>query len=95
MKKYCSKMKNKNQPKVSFIVPVYGVEKYIKRCIDSIINQTYHNYECIIVDDKTSDKSIQVIHELLETLSETQNKKLPYFIMLKIWACLVQERQVY
>lgn len=66
-------------PKVSFIIPVYGVEKFIKRCLESIINQTYQNYECIIVDDKTPDDSIQVIQDLLETLSETQKKK---FIIL-------------
>ena len=36
---------------ISVIVPVYKVEPYLRRCIDSIISQTYHNLEIILVDD--------------------------------------------
>ena len=43
--------------KVSVIVPVYNVEKYIKKCVDSIINQTYSNMEIILVDDGATDNS--------------------------------------
>ena len=42
---------------ISVIVPVYNVEKYIKRCIDSIIQQEYRNLEIILVDDGSTDKS--------------------------------------
>lgn len=42
---------------ISIIVPIYNVEKYIHRCIDSIINQTYKNIEIILVDDGSSDNS--------------------------------------
>lgn len=41
--------------KVSIIVPIYNVERYINRCIDSIINQTYKNIEIILVDDESPD----------------------------------------
>ena len=44
--------------KVSIIIPVYCVSAYIERCIKSIMNQTYHNIECIIVNDATLDDSI-------------------------------------
>ena len=37
--------------KVSIVIPVYNVEKYIRECLDSIINQTYKNLEIILVDD--------------------------------------------
>lgn len=47
--------------KVSIIVPVYNVEKYIDQCIESIFNQTYTNIEVIIVDDGSTDKSSYII----------------------------------
>lgn len=42
---------------ISVIVPLYNVEKYLERCIDSIINQTYDNLEIILVDDGSTDRS--------------------------------------
>ena len=42
---------------ISIIVPIYKVEKYVRRCIDSIINQSYSNIEIILVDDGSPDES--------------------------------------
>lgn len=50
-------------PLVSIIVPVYNVDKYLNQCIDSIIGQTYENLEIILVDDGSSDKSIDICQE--------------------------------
>ena len=44
-------------PKFSIIVPVYNVEKYLKTCINSILEQSYSNYELILVNDGTLDNS--------------------------------------
>ncbi len=76
-------MKNKL---ISVIVPVYNVEKYIKECLESIINQTYRNIEIILVDDGSTDNSgkicdeyakidsrIKVIHKENEGISKTRN----------------------
>ena len=46
--------------KVSVIVPVYNTEKYLERCIDSVINQSYKNWEMILVDDGSFDSSGKV-----------------------------------
>lgn len=51
------------QPKVSIIVPIYGVEKYLKQCVDSILAQTLQDIEVILVDDGSPDKCPQIIDE--------------------------------
>ncbi len=50
-------------PKVSIIVPVYKVENYIRRCLDSIENQIYTDWECLLVDDGTPDKAGEICDE--------------------------------
>lgn len=50
-------------PEISIIVPVYNVEKYLHRCIESIINQTFSNYELILVDDGSTDQSGDICEE--------------------------------
>ena len=47
----------KNQPLVSVIVPVYNAEKYIDRCIQSLLSQTLSDIEIIMVDDGSADRS--------------------------------------
>ena len=49
--------------KVSVVVPVYNVEKYLKRCLDSIFNQTYKNIEIILVNDGSKDNSRDICEE--------------------------------
>ena len=50
-------MKVKNSKRLSVIVPVYNVEQYLKRCVDSILNQTVTDLEIILVDDGSTDGS--------------------------------------
>lgn len=49
--------------KISIIVPVYNVEKYIKRCIESILKQTYEYFEIILIDDGSTDNSSKICDE--------------------------------
>lgn len=46
-----------NNPKISIIVPVYNVEQYLQRCIDSILNQSFADFELLLIDDGSKDKS--------------------------------------
>ena len=57
---------------ISIIVPVYNVEQYLRKCIESIKNQTYTNIEIIIVDDGSTDNSGAICDELKQTDNRIQ-----------------------
>lgn len=71
--------------KVSIIIPAHNVEKYIERCIQSVMHQTYNNIECIIVDDCSTDDTANICKRLINnyqgtvsfTLIEHKNSKGP------------------
>ncbi|MDH6305586.1 glycosyltransferase involved in cell wall biosynthesis [Parabacteroides sp. PH5-13] len=48
---------------ISVIIPVYNVERYIERCIKSILNQTYQDFEIVLVDDKGTDQSMKIVEK--------------------------------
>ena len=52
-----------SEPKVSIIVPVYNCEKYIERCMDSLINQTLADIEIIVIDDESKDTTFEILKE--------------------------------
>ena len=54
-----------DQPKVQVIIPVYNASKYIKRCFESLINQTFTNWEAIVVDDASTDNSREIVEEFI------------------------------
>ena len=64
---------------ISIIIPIYNIDSYLNRCIESVLNQTYHDLQIILVDDGSTDRSgkicdkyaeidnrIQVIHKKME-----------------------------
>ena len=53
-------------PKVSVIVPVFGVEKYIERCARSLFEQTLDDIEYLFIDDCSLDRSIEILQQVLE-----------------------------
>lgn len=60
--------------KVSILVPIYGVEKYIARCAHSIFKQTYQDIEIIFVNDASKDKSIKILNEVIEQYPQIKSK---------------------
>ena len=50
-------------PKISIIIPVYKVEKYLRRCLDSVLNQTFTDWEAICVNDCSPDNSGAILNE--------------------------------
>lgn len=84
-----SEIYNSNDIKVSVIIPAYNVEKYIEKCIDSVINQTYKNLEILVIDDgskdetgkildkiKSRDQRIRVVHKKNGGVSSARNTGL-------------------
>ena len=47
---------------LSFIIPVYNAEKYLRRCVESILNQTFYDFEAIFIDDASTDKSLDILN---------------------------------
>lgn len=54
---------NKNKPLVSIIIPVYNVEKYLRQCLNSVIGQSFQDIEILIVNDGSTDGSLQILRE--------------------------------
>ena len=64
--------------KISVIIPCYNVEKYIEKCVDSILNQTYKNIEIILVDDCSTDNTWKMLNEISKNknnITILKNKK--------------------
>ena len=78
-------------PKISIIIPMFNVEKYLRRCLDSVLNQTFKDWQAICVDDGSPDKSgdiaeeyakkdkrFVVVHKKNGGLSDARNAGFPY-----------------
>jgi glycosyltransferase involved in cell wall biosynthesis len=77
-----SKKEMPNKPKVSVIMPVYNGEKYVRAAIDSILAQTFTDFELLIIDDGSNDKSIKIIKSYsdrrIRIIRNDKNRGLPY-----------------
>ncbi|TWP31191.1 glycosyltransferase [Apibacter muscae] len=64
-------LSNQSLPLITVSIPIYNCEKYIERCISSVLNQTYPNIEIILVNDKSSDGSLEIIKQIQEKHPES------------------------
>ena len=70
------------EQKVSIVVPVYNVEKYLKRCVDSLIEQSYSNLEILLVDDGSKDNTEEVVQGFIKEKSISR---------YECWICILRE----
>ena len=83
-------------PMVSIIVPVYNVERYLRQCLDSLVNQTYQNVEIICVDDGSTDASSEILTEYALKNSKIRviRQKTLGFPQLAMWAFHLQRASI-
>lgn len=61
------------KPKISVIIPIYNDEKYLEECLNSVVEQTFKDFECICVDDCSTDKSPEIINNFIQ-----KDKRIKY-----------------
>ena len=54
---------------ISIIIPCYNASKYLRQCIDSILNQTFKNYEIIFINDKSTDNTLDILQHQFPNFS--------------------------
>lgn len=60
------------RPKLNVIIPLYNAEKYIERCLMSIVNQTYENINVIVIDDGSTDRSADIVEKIAKRNEKVQ-----------------------
>lgn len=74
---------NSNESMISIVLPVYNGERYLKKSIESCLNQSYRNWELLIIDDGSTDRSAEIAKEYVQIDSRVHyyrnehNLKLP------------------
>ena len=54
-------------PQISVIIPMYNAEKYIEQCLNSVVAQTFEDYEVIVIDDCSTDRSVEIVENIVHT----------------------------
>ena len=90
---YLDKFENTNNltPKVSIILPARNEEKYLEKCLDSLIEQDYENYEIVVIDDSSEDSTGEIISKYAKKIlklfmfQQIQNQKDGWVKIGHVW----------
>lgn len=69
--------------KISVIVPVYNAEKFLNNCIESVVHQSYTNWELLLIDDGSSDSSAEIMKAACKMMLELRN----FIKKCRTWYC--------
>ena len=73
----------KAKPTVSVIIPIYNVESYLERCINSVVLQTYNDVEVLLIDDGSTDCSGQIADEYAKNLNGVQIMPVANYVIVR------------
>ncbi len=77
-------MPKKTIPAISIIIPMYNAEKYIGECLDSILAQTFTDYEVIVVDDCSTDNSCAIVESYMSKFDTGGGRNFNFCTLKKI-----------
>jgi glycosyltransferase involved in cell wall biosynthesis len=76
-----------NPPEISIVMPVYNAERYIVAAIQSILDQSFKNFELLVIDDCSTDDTLSIISEISDKrIIKIHNKKTREIMPLVTWA---------
>lgn len=67
-------------PFFSVVIPVYNAEKYINKCVESILQQSFEDFEIVLVNDGSTDRSMEICEELAQ-----KDTRVAFFHQRKVW----------
>jgi glycosyltransferase involved in cell wall biosynthesis len=83
-------------PKISVIMPAYNAGKYIKDAIDSVVNQSFKDWELLVVNDASKDNTLEIIKSFTDPRIKLTNNEINLgSILSRNLAASVQRRQIY
>lgn len=82
---------------ISVIMPIYNAEKYVKKSIDSLVNQTTNEIEIILVDDGSTDMAVEVFVTSMmdQRMLKSFIKKMEEYVQHEMLACYKQKANMY
>ena len=82
-------------PEISIITPVYQAEKFLKKCVDSILSQSFTDWELLLVDDGSTDKSSEICRTYAEQDARMRALRLQRGVISRLWTATISQRRIF